>query len=306
MKKIVEISAFAIILVTGLLYKNQIVALANNILYVSKCDTPITYHLGTVDPKFNLNDDELLADIDEAGKIWSNSITKNLFSYSEKGDITINLVYDQRQLLNTQVKELNNNVQNQQKTLDPEIAAYKDRLATFQTRLAELNNKIKYWNDLGGAPPEEYDKIIAEQSSLKQEATNIQSLALKLNQSAADFNSQVGELNQTVDTLNTALQNKPEEGEYIYDKGLQTINIYFHNTRPELIHTLAHELGHSLTINHNANPESIMYPQTTEASSLSPDDLAGLQKACEKRNVINTALVRMSFAFDQLGKRFFK
>ncbi len=270
-------------------YRGVLVAKANTLLYQSPCDTPITYRIGSIDPKFNLSSSEFSNDIGSAGDIWGSAENKKLFALQPNGEITINLIYDQRQLLNSQITDLNSKVQTQQKSLDPQINEYKKQAASFRAKMQQLNTDIDYWNNKGGAPPDEYEKLNARQASLRQVASTLQEEARRLNQSTEEYNTQVGELHQTVNSFNQELQYKPEEGEYIVNHGTKTINVYFDNSQNELIHTLAHELGHALGINHNTNTVSIMYPQTTIAITLSPDDLAGLEKACQKRSILLNA-----------------
>lgn len=285
-------------------FKEPITAFSEKIIYHSPCETPKTYRIGSIDPKYNMTEDEFIARIDDADDIWSNTYGKNLFVYDPEGDIEVNLVYDQRQFLSTQISDLNSKVKDQQKALDPEIANYKNRSADFRSKVSKLNSDIEYWNERGGATPEEYESLKSRQTALKQEAEVLQSEAARLNQSTDEYNSQVGQLHKTVDSFNQELAFKPEEGEYVYDNGKQTINIYFGTSQTELVHTLAHELGHALGISHNNNEMAIMYPQTTDTTILSIEDRAGLGKACEKRNVVLTGVERLSIVVDQLRLRF--
>ncbi len=300
MKKIAYLIIIFLILIAGFVFKKPITTYAENIFYQSQCDTPTTYRIGNVDPNFNMTRDQFMGNVKEAGVIWSSARNRTLFAYDPKGDITINLIYDKRQLLNNQIDELNTEVKSKQQDLDPQIEAYKNRASEFKNKMVSLNKDIDSWNNRGGAPPEEYEKLKSRQNALEQEAAELQKEALRLNQSTSEYNEQVGVLHQTVENFNQELQFKPEEGEYIVDNGVETINVYFDNSREELIHTLAHELGHALSIGHNNNPLSIMYPQTTETISLSPDDIAGLEKACEKRSVIKTGFENLSLIVNNL------
>lgn len=285
MKKLIPIISLLGLLMIGFIYKSQLITYANNLLTYSPCDKPLKYRIGSIDAKYNLTKDQFLSNLRESENVWESSVEKNLFAYDPKSEIEINLVYDQRSFLSTQINDLNSKVKQQQNDLDPKINDYKNRASEFRAKIQKLNTDIDYWNSRGGAPPEEFDKLTSRQQTLSQESKTLQQEAIDLNQSTDEYNNQVGQLHQTVDTFNAALQYKPEEGEYIYDNGKQTINIYFDNSRTELIHTLAHELGHALGLPHNDDPVSIMYPRTTGAISLSSTDLEALSKACIKRSV---------------------
>ena len=303
MKKIGAVIGIIFLLMAGYVYKAPLTTHAENILYQSPCDTPKTYRIGSIDPKFNTTQDKFIYSINQAGGIWSSDWGKTLFKFNQEGDIEVNLIYDQRQFLSSQINDLNSKVKEQQQTLDPEINNYKKKAADFRVKAAQLSREIEFWNKEGGAPPEEYDKLKSRQSELQEEAESLQNEASRLNQSTEDYNSQVGILRQTVDSFNQTLTNEPEEGEYIYDNGKQTINIYFVESENEIVHTLAHELGHALGIGHNNNSLSIMYPRTTEAVALTEYDRAGLIKACEKVSVITPHAQKFALIVNQMRQK---
>ncbi|HVF69714.1 MAG TPA: matrixin family metalloprotease [Xanthomonadales bacterium] len=300
MKKLGIIIALLILLMGGYVFKEPVVTYVNNILYQSQCDTPKTFRIGKMDSKYNMSETQFVTNIDQASDLWSGYYGKKLFTYDPEGDIEVNLVYDQRSFLSTQINNLNSKVKNQQSELDPKIAQYKQKAAAFKSRAQALNNEIESWNTRGGAPPEEFERLKAAQESLRNEAASLQQEAATLNQSTDEYNVQVGQLRQTVNNFNEQLSYKPEEGEYIYNNGKETINIYFDNSQSELVHTLAHELGHALEISHNNNNLSIMYPQSTVSVTLTPEDKASLMKACARESVIKTGAEKLALIINEL------
>lgn len=270
----------------------------NNFLNYSPCNSPISYAIGTVDPKFNLSRDEFASDITTATNIWSEAEGKQLFVYSPDGALHISLIYDQRQYLNTKVSQLQEQVKTDQGSLDQQIAAYKAKEADFINRLTQLNDKIGYWNARGGAPEEEFNKLIQTQQQLRVEGAALNQQAHSLNLSTQEYNTQVGVLNQTVKTFNLALAQKPEEG--LFDPQQNTITIYFDNSQPELIHTLTHELGHALGLGHVADPEAIMYPYTTSTVTLSNDDKNALSQQCQVQTLQDRLQTNLSRLFHNL------
>lgn len=250
----------------------------------SICDSPISYRVDTVDPKFNLSKNEFTNDIAQAAQIWDKAVGKNLLIHDSKGDLSINLIYDERQSLTNQISQLENKVESNQQNLKPQISEYDRLSAGFKQKAADLNKEIEYWNSKGGAPPDEYSKLKDQQQELQQEASRLNTMAQSLNRSGDEYNNQVTELNQTISTYNNALSERPEEG--IYKVVENRIEIYLYLNKPELIHTLAHEFGHALGIGHVNNPNAIMYAKTSQKLMLTSGDISGLQDVCRKRSVL--------------------
>ncbi|MEX2013071.1 MAG: matrixin family metalloprotease, partial [Candidatus Levyibacteriota bacterium] len=71
----------------------------------------------------------------------------------------------------------------------------------------------------------------------------------------------------------------------LYDPNNNTITIYFASNYSELIHTLTHEFGHALGMQHVENSQSIMYPYTTSSVTLTPEDLEQLAYVCRKQSL---------------------
>lgn len=256
----------------------------NKLFYYSVCDTPIKYKVDTVDPEFNLSREKFEKYTDDATKIWENSINKNLFEYNPDGELSINLVYDERQALTTQISNLEDTVNIDKQSLNPKVSEYEKQSLEFQQKADKLNKQVEYWNSKGGAPADEYKKIVEEQKLLQNEADRLNSLAQGLNISTHKYNSEVSKLNQTINTFNSALEERPEEG--IFKGPENRIEVYFNISPNELVHTLAHELGHSLGLGHIENKNAIMYFKTNQIINLSDDDLLILKELCRERSIV--------------------
>lgn len=267
-------------------------------LYRSKCDKPITYKVDFVDKRFNLSDGEVLANVEEASKIWEKVSGKNLFAYSETGPLSINLVFDQRQDLSNQVGRLEQKVGSDKSQLDQSIAEYDRRYKDLEARNRQLNEKIANWNSQGGAPQEEYDKLVREQEQLKKDIDEFNNFAKSINRSADQFNSQVSNLNQKVGQFNEALDVKPEEG--VFDPNTNRIEIYFVKTHDELVAVMAHEFGHAVGMGHNQNRKSIMFPSTTSTLLPSGEDLESLQEVCKEKFILEDYYGRFSLLLSKL------
>lgn len=297
MKKIIGLFVVIVVLFSGYYVSPTFAEKVNGVLYSSPCEKPKTFSIGTIDPRFNLTKEELVADAEIAGSVWKNADGMPLLQYDPEAKMTINMIYDQRQSMNSQINNLNNQVEQQKDALKPEIAEYENRVAAFKQKSAALNSQIEHWNGKGGAPEEEYNKLNTQQQELQQEAAVLQNMASKLNQSTDEYNSQIKQLDQKVTTYNQALQYKPEEGLYVREGGKERIEIYFNNNKEELLHTLSHEMGHAIGVPHNNNKESIMFPSTTTVVTPSSEDLAGLMQVCQKRSLLQNAQTNLSYVF---------
>ncbi len=293
------------ILIIGIIFASfnwqTLYPIINNFLYTSPCDTPIAYHTDTVDSQFNISKSEFLQDIQKAGQIWSKAAGYELFVYNPKADLSINLIFDERQRLKIGIDQLDLSLDQQNQSLKTSKAEYKKQVAAFETRLDDLNNRISQINARGGATPEEYAALTKEQESLRQESQRLNELGKTLNYSVKDYNSQVNQLKNEVGNFNQVLKIKPEEG--VYNAAQDRIEIYFNNTQQELIRTLAHELGHARGLMHSVNPKAIMYSSTTGVSSLSPDDISAIQTICKKQSIFEKLVEEIVKKYDILRLR---
>lgn len=281
-----KITSFILVLVAGILINLPIdfnkydlpPSLSYYIRTLTPCHNPIYYKIGTIDPKYNIKENEVINDTKEAADIWNKAEGKTLFIYDPKGPLTINLVYDERQSLSSQIQTTESQLQSAKSAITPNEAKYNSLVTDFKTRLAALNSQIDYWNSHGGAPPDEYQKLVVEQTSLKQEANQINALVSQLNLSTREYNNIVNQLNQSATNFNAVLQNKPEEG--LYSPARNEIDIYLAINHNELVHTLAHELGHSLGLAHTMDKTSIMYALTSNTTVATKEDITDLKNLC--------------------------
>lgn len=256
---------------------------AIKILSYSACDTPVLYKLGTVDPKFDLTQETVLSNLQTSTQIWNNAEGKTLFSYSQKAPLTVNFIYDKRTALDSSIRTLQNQLDGKNTTLHQKINTYEAQVKAFEQKLADFNANVEAYNRKGGAPPDVYKDLQNQQEALEQEGDALNTKARELNLEAHNYNGQVSVLNQDVGKLNNAIVQKPEEG--LYDGRNSTITIYFANNHSELIHTLAHEFGHALGVLHVTDPKAIMYPLTSESTTLTAQDIDQLTFVCRQQSL---------------------
>ncbi len=255
---------------------------AAQLLSYSQCDTPLSYQIGSIDQRFGLSRDQVLNDITMATDIWSKAEGKKLFVYSQTANLTVNFVYDQRQSLDTAINQLNTKLNQNSTTLQQQVNKYQAQVTSFKERLVAFKNTVNQYNNEGGAPPSAYSDLIAQQNQFKAEGDSLNAQARQLNLSTNDYNASVSVLNQDINQFNIALAKKPEEG--IYNGGNDAITIYFVNNHRELLHTLAHEFGHSMGMIHVGDPAAIMYPYTTDSLMVTSDEMQQLDYICREQS----------------------
>jgi len=291
MKKIYAILLICV-LFFSLTQKKALIEWFNAFYYRSVCDTPIHYRIGSLDSRFGVSQERITSDIEQAAQLWGDVMNKNLFlSDPSNTSLAISFVFDSRQALNNKIGQLETTLETKRSQIDPQVLQYKNNVAHFNLQKSDLNQEIIMWNKKGGAPSEIYNRIIKDQKALVDEAVRLNAQATKLNQSTDLFNSNVQQLNQTVDELNQVFENKPEEG--LYDGNTNQIYIYLISDHNELAHTLAHEMGHALSLEHGLNPNSIMYPFVSKTVQLSEEDVQSVQKLCEKQSLIEIGIQKI-------------
>lgn len=267
--------------------------LFEKIAYYSPCDSPIGYSIGSIDSRFHVAPDELLTDAKAATNIWNTTQNKQLFVYDPNATFTINMVYDSRQALTSEITQLNSDLKQKQGDIDPKIATFKKKQEDFEAKVNQLNQEVQYWNSKGGAPQEEYNKLVSRQKELQSEARSLNEEAQSLGQSTQEYNLNAQKLNQTIDNYKQVLQYRPEEGLYEQEGTKRKISIYIDISKDEFLHTLTHEFGHALGLDHNNDEKSIMYPQTTTVLQPSIEDTNALNEICKKRTVFEVAYSRI-------------
>ena len=269
--------------------------------FAAPCSTPIPYTVGTIDPRFGTTKEAIVARLAEAADLWNTAAGKPVFAYAPDNlhAIPVNFVYDRRQETVTLGKSIDSTEASQtaeraeieaaQQVYLAAQQAYAAKIASFNTDSQAYAREVRRVNAAGGADRETYDRLQAEQAALKVRQTELNAQGTALNQQGDAlqaridaFNASVHSINAIVDTFNATASGDFEEGQYVRGAdGKERIDIYAYKDQAELLHSLAHEFGHALGLEHNQNAASIMFPYNKEGVDLSADDIAALKAACK-------------------------
>ncbi len=277
-------------------------------MFQGVCATPIHYRIGEIDSRFTISKEELLRVAKKSEDMWEERIGQDLFIYDENAELPISLIFDARQENadreadirdDLEAKEgMTESVAAQYERLIAEFRAlkkkYESRVVSYETKLNEYNETVTDWNDKGGAPEGVIDELTATQKSLTQEQGEIEALSRKLNALASELNaigakgnSLITDYNSVVNKYNAEFSEANEftQGDYTGE----AIHIYQFDTDEELQIVLAHEFGHSLSLDHVQNEQSIMYAIMGGQKlneGLSSEDTLEFNRVCQQKNTI--------------------
>jgi uncharacterized protein YukE len=245
-----------------------------------KCEAPIGYAIGSVDPRFGKTEAEIRQATDGAAKRWNQQSGKELLRFEADAKLKINLIYDERQQRLDEIRARSGDLASQKGTVEELKARFQSELAQYQADLREYNKEVDKWNKQGGAPTDIYNQLQQDKYSLDQQRKALIELGDKLNIQVDSYNSDVTDLNNVIDESKGSIITQG-----VYKTPDEVIEIYTFGNFEELRLVLMHELGHALSFDHVTGEKSIMYyllsAQDLKNPVLSDEDLALVGDRCD-------------------------
>jgi hypothetical protein len=297
----------AILALGGYLYSDQVRTFALQAYReVAPCTVPISYRIGSIDPRFGLSTSTLVATLEEAADAWESAAGKKLFTYDQdRGGLEINLVYDVRQETTGLLRELGLSVEQDlgayesikaryEQLLDAYEAdkrAFESRYSAFERDARAYARDVSMWNERGGAPRGTYEMLRERKAALDREEAQLRTLLSGLNTRAESVNTLAErlnaiarELNMSVAAYNTVgdvLPGEFEQAVYQSRPGAHRIDVFEYDSKERLTRVLMHELGHALGLEHIEDEDAVMYRLNQSRSErLGEGDREALQARC--------------------------
>lgn len=269
---------------------------------ISPCKVTMKYKIGRFDTNFGISQSKFIDEINQASNLWGNELGKKLFAYDENGTLTINLIYDERQVQTNNMNILALEIQNSKDAAESLKSLYEQEKEiylgdgeqltkdsnTLIARYKIYTDKVTTYNNKGGAPQAEYEAMTQELTYLKTTSTELETRRISLLLYMEKINAKVNHYNELVVYINNLIKESNAAGAKKFTEGrfnpnTNTIDIYQYNDTIKLRRVITHELGHVLGINHNNNVYSIMYSVNSATTTiLSEDDISSLMKVCSR------------------------
>ncbi|MDO4427562.1 MAG: matrixin family metalloprotease [Moraxella sp.] len=229
-------------------------------------DARVRYRIGELDPRFGVTHEELLQLLDEAALIWQAGTGRAWFVYDENAQLTVNLIYDERQESTIAKQQIQTKIDEKIKTQSDVEHFLKDEKIQLERDWNSLQNEIQVFNLQSELAHMRQDWTTLETLNAQREQLEQKLKAYKARES--QYNQKINQYNQTQNEINadiTSIRKKFPAREF--HKGIfngREINIYEFKSLDDLRLTLAHEFGHALDLDHHDNPEGLMHTHAGE------------------------------------------
>lgn len=265
--------------------------------------TPVRWHIGKVDPKFNLSREQARAAAERALRVWESEQGKQLFVYDEESGFPVTFVFDERQEHLNATKAGRDEIESARVTLDSALKEEQEAMAKYRAaedqldadsqahraRIRAYNQKVDEWNARGGAPGAVLADLDAERERLKTAERDLERAGRQVDRLVQEANRLVDDYNLLLSQFKSLTQRFNEKfGEPVKQKigecvvsgrHVKMITIYGFLDHSHLSVVLAHEFGHALGLKHVKGEGSVMSAVEDEADGAVELKLTARDKA---------------------------
>lgn len=278
----------------------------NSVNEAGPCDESRTYRVGEIDSRFNITENQVKNVMEEVEEVWFEAFGKELLTYRENGQISIDFIYSEQQKLFEEERSTSNRIQGkdqqfstQKRKYERISRQYEENLEQYKIMLGKFNDMVDSHNTLIAGlrgqklSPEQQQKIKENEekinsfkSRLDQKQSEVETLRKRVNTQADELNRLNAQRNELVSEYNSQFgePKKFDQGRYVREGSNERIYVYQFSDIQSLKAVLAHEAGHALGLNHVDNPSSVMYELMSEQNirdiKLSNEDIEALRERC--------------------------
>lgn len=247
------------------------------------CDLPVSYSIGEVDARFKITKQDVIKQAQDAADRWNKQLNENVLNYDENADLKINLIYDERQAKIDKITAEIGSLDNSGNAIESLRMKVEDQISEYKIDLDKYNYDVSYWNSQGGAPEPTFTQLKNQKVELEQRRNQINTSAELLDKQINLHNSNLDQLNEEINSDKNKIITQG-----MYYPGSIKIDIFTFGNKEELRLVSMHELGHALSLDHDTQETSLMFPvlekQDLTNPTLSNEDIQIFQQTCKSKS----------------------